>query len=63
MPMFDVMVTEEQLQYAADMVERFNFGQWRYGDGSKRKQLTGILGQTVFADLINEDRPNGGTEF
>lgn len=61
--MFDVKVTEEQLRYAADMVERFNFGQRGRGDGNKREQLTGILGQTVFADLINAERPNGATGF
>lgn len=61
--MFDVKVTEEQLRYAADMVERFNFGQRGRGDGNKKEQLTGILGQTVFADLINAERPNGATGF
>ena len=61
--MFDVKVTEEQLRYAADMVERFNFGQRGRGDGNKREQLTDILGQTVFADLINAERPNGATGF
>lgn len=63
MSVFDVKVTEEQLRYAADMVERFNFGQRGRGDGNKREQLTGILGQTVFADLINAERPNGATGF
>ena len=61
--MFDINVTEEQIQYATDMVERFNFGQRGYGDGNKREQLTGILGQTVFADLVNDNRPNGETGF
>lgn len=61
--MFDVKVTEEQLRYAADMVERFNFGQRGRGDGNKREQLTGILGQMVFADLINAERPDGATGF
>ncbi len=61
--MFDITVTEEQLKFAADMVDRFNFGQRGYGDGNRNEQLTGILGQTVFADLINDDRPNGETGF
>lgn len=61
--MFDINVSDEQIQYAKDMVETYNFGQRGYGDGNKKEQLTGIIGQTVFADLINDVRPNGETGF
>lgn len=61
--MFDVHVTEEQKQYAADMVKKYNFGQRGYGDGSKKEQLTGIIGQTVLADLLGLARPNGESGF
>jgi hypothetical protein len=60
---FDVEVTEEQLNYACEMVDRYNFGQRGYGDGSRREQLTGIIGQTVFADIIEAERPEGSTGF
>ena len=60
---FDVKVTEEQRRYAEDMVSRFNFGQRGRGDGNQREQFTGVLGQTVFADLLHADRPNGETGF
>ena len=61
--MFDIVVSNEQYEYAADMVEKYNFGQRGYGDGDKKKQLTGIIGQTVFADLAGLPRPDGSTGF
>ncbi len=61
--MFDVPVSQEQIVYATDMVERYNFGQRGYGDGNKREQLTGVIGQTVFADLLGVARPNGAGGF
>jgi len=61
--MLDVKVTQEQLNYAISMVCKYNFGQRGYGDGGKKEQLTGIIGQTVFADLIGAKRPKGSTGF
>jgi len=61
--MFDVKVSEEQLDYAKKLVEKYNFGQRGYADGNKRQQLTGIIGQTVFADLIRQERLDGSTGF
>ncbi len=61
--MFDVRVTAEQLNFAQDMVNRYNFGMRGYGDGNKKEQLTGIIGQTVFADLLGFPRPNGADGF
>ncbi len=61
--MFDLQVSQEQYEYAENMVNRFNFGQRGYGDGNKKEQLTGIVGQTVFADLLGVERPNGETGF
>ncbi|MDR9756203.1 MAG: hypothetical protein GX188_06475 [Syntrophomonadaceae bacterium] len=61
--MFDIKVSQEQLDYANEMVNKYNFGQRGYGDGTKREQLTGIIGQTVFADLIGQERPVGSTGF
>ena len=61
--MFDISVSLEQLDYTTHMVNQYNFGQRGYGDGNKREQLTGIIGQTVFSDLLSYERPNGATGF
>lgn len=61
--MFDIIVTQEQFDYAKRMVEEYNFGQRGYGDGNTNQQLTGIIGQTVFSDLTGEERPDGSTGF
>ena len=61
--MFDIKVSEEQKNYAQDMVNKYNFGMRGYGDGNKKEQLTGIIGQTVLADLLGLPRPDGGSGF
>ncbi|MGN0649178.1 MAG: hypothetical protein ACI4KM_01980 [Oscillospiraceae bacterium] len=61
--MFDIRVTDEQISFAQDMVNRYNFGMRGYGDGNRKEQLTGIIGQTVFADLLGMPRPNGEDGF
>lgn len=61
--MFDVIVTQEQLEYVQAMVDKYNFGQRGYGDGNKREQFTGIIGQTVLADLLGLPRPDGAEGF
>ena len=61
--MFDVTVTQEQIDYAERTVKTFNFGNRGYGDGNTREQFTGILGQTVVADLLGCERPTGGKGF
>ena len=61
--MFDITVTDKQIEYAEEMVKKFNFGQRGYGDGNKKEQLTGIIGQTVFSDEIKAARPTGATGF
>ena len=61
--MFDLEVTAEQIAYATDVVNGHNFGQRGRGDGNRQEQLTGIIGQTVFSDLINVKRPTGEEGF
>lgn len=61
--MFDITVTDEQIDYAKTMVKKFDFGQRGRGDGNKKEQLTGIIGQTVFSDEIKVARPTGETGF
>lgn len=61
--MFTVKVTDEQIAYATDQVHRFNFGRRGIGDGNQQEQLTGIIGQTVIADLFRQTRPDGSAGF
>lgn len=57
--MFDTKISNEQRKYAWDLVSRVDFGQRDEFNGDKIKQYTGILGETVMADMIGHDRPNG----
>lgn len=61
--MFDIQVSDEQMRFAQDMVNKYNFGMRGYGDGNHSEQLTGIIGQTVFADLLGLPRPDGANGF
>lgn len=61
--MFDINVSADQMKYASSLVQQYNFGMRGYGDGNKREQLTGMIGQTVFADLVHLPRPSGETGF
>lgn len=61
--MFDINVSDEQINYADETVNNYNFGQRGRGDGTREQQRTGIIGQTVFADLISAARPNGAEGF
>jgi hypothetical protein len=57
--MFTVAATPEQISYAEDLVARHNFGRRGKFDGTSQQQRTGLLGQTVVADLLGAPRPRG----
>jgi hypothetical protein len=57
--MFDIKPTQEQKDYAAEQIEKYNFGQRGRGDGNKEQQYVGVLGQTIVADLLEMTRPDG----
>lgn len=57
--MFVEYVKKSQLEYANKLVHMYNFGNRGRGDGNTKEQLVGILGQTVLADLLNLERPQG----
>lgn len=61
--MFNVVVNNEQINFATQLINNYNFGQRGRGDGTKEQQRTGLIGQTVFADLISAERPDGATGF
>lgn len=55
--MFDVRVKAEQLLYVEELLKTANFGRRGEFDGNHEQQLTGILAQTVVADLLELPRP------
>ena len=61
--MFVVKVTQNQLDYARKLVENHNFAQRGIADGDKEDQFIGMLGQTVLADLLKYQPPEGGNGF
>lgn len=61
--MFIERVTEDQWAYASRLIAYNNFGQRGLADGNETEQLTGMIGQTVMADLLNMDRPTGEGGF
>lgn len=61
--MFDVRVSQEQLEYASYLVRNYDFGKRGRADGSQEQQRTGMIGQTVLADLLGLARPNGELGF
>lgn len=60
---FEIATSIFNEYYASDMVSRYNFGMRGYGDGNQKEQLTGIIGQTVLADLLGLERPDGADGF
>lgn len=61
--MFVEIVTNEQKEYAKRIVAYSNLGKRGKADGNKSEQLTGVIGQTVAADLLGLPRPVGGEGF
>lgn len=61
--MINIIPTEEQIETSQILTSEYNFGNRGRGDGSQKMQETGILGQIVFADLIDADRPSGEIGF
>ncbi len=61
--MFDINVLKEQVEFAQELLKTHNFGNRGYGDGNYKEQLTGIIGQTVLADLLSQPRPSGEKGF
>lgn len=61
--MINIHPTEEQINTAKYLTEKYNFGNRGRGDGNQRMQEVGILGQIVFADLFKMNRPTGDSGF
>lgn len=58
--MFDVVVSQDVIEYARCLVARGDFGHRGRADGSREQQLTGLIGQTVVHDLFGVERPTYG---
>lgn len=61
--MFNLQPTKQQLEDSKNLVSKFNFGNRGYGDGNKKMQEVGILGQICLADLLSLPRPSGDNGF
>lgn len=61
--MINVIPTVEQFNTTKELVMNHNFGQRGKGDGSRRMQAIGIMGQIMFADLLHHPRPTGENGF
>ena len=61
--MINLKITQEQINYATQLVEKSNFGNRGKFDGDKSKQLVGMLAQVVVADYIRQPRPEPSTGF
>ena len=56
--MFDVKVTQQDLEFAIETVNQKNFGQRGQFDGNRDNQITGILGEAVLYRLLKQDYPD-----
>lgn len=67
--MFNLAVNREQEQYVDELLKHANFGRRGDFDGNHDQQRTGILAQTVVADMLHQPRPvdnhksDGGVDF
>ncbi|HEY9061030.1 MAG TPA: hypothetical protein VIO64_11105 [Pseudobacteroides sp.] len=58
--MFDILVTQEQKEYAKQLTDNVNFGIRKSGgNGSNVQQYTGILSEIVIKDLFGVARTTG----
>lgn len=61
--MIRINITDEQILYAKELIDNFNFGNRGKADGTKDKQLIGMLCQTVVCDYLGLERPKGSIGF
>ena len=61
--MIKLIPTREQIETTKVLVSKYNFGNRGRGDGDRKMQAVGILGQIVFADLLHLNRPTGEGGF
>jgi hypothetical protein len=56
--MFQIVPTENIIEYAKNLVDNKNYGNRYTGNGSKEHQFTGMLGECVICDLFKNKLPN-----
>ena len=59
--MFDVPVKKKILRHCEKELDLHNFGQRGVADGNRQQQMTGIVGQSVVADLFGLPLVDGST--
>lgn len=61
--MINLTANPEQFKTTVVLVKKCNFGNRGQGDGTKKMQAIGIMGQVMFADWIGHPRPTGEGGF
>ena len=61
--MFKIKVKKDITEHCKQQLEKYNFGQRGYADGTPEQQLLGIIGQTVILDLFNLPWIDGSEGF
>lgn len=61
--MINLGATLEQFNVTKELVRKYNFGHRSDGNGDKKMQAIGIMGQIMFADFIGAERPSGESGF
>jgi len=61
--MFDILISDDILDYVEQLLEKYNFGQRGYADGNQTEQRTGLIGQTYIQEIFGFGRPTGEGGF
>lgn len=61
--MFDIKVKDLIREHCVNQLKLYNFGKRGRGDGNYNQQLTGIIGQSVVADVCGFPLVDGSTGF
>ena len=61
--MFKIKVSDQIKEHCIKQIQKYNFGKRGVADGSKREQLTGIIGESVVADICGKPLVDGSSGF
>lgn len=61
--MIQIKVTPEIIDYAKNLLKKFNFGQRGVADGNYSEQLTGLIGQCTIQQLFGQPLMTGESGF
>ena len=61
--MFKIKIKDKIISHCKGQLEKYNFGQRGYADGTPEQQLIGIIGQSVILDLFGMPWVDGSIGF